>query len=481
MKDPHRYRRVLVWMRRALRADDNAPLWHAAQDAAEVIPVVSLQPDVAGDGANLRRRFLKSAMMDLDARLCAMGSGLLVAEGHADESIPAAALRAGAEAVYAAAVYDPHGIERDRTIAKRLREAGCAFETFQDSVLFEKDTVLTAAGTPYRVFTPYKRAWLSAAENAPRPFPPLRRLPPLPDSLPLPALRTFPGFEETGEGGGATAARARLVGFMKEGIGRYHETRDLPAVEGTSRLSADLANGTISIRTVYAAARKRLDNTGKGERGGADTFISELIWREFYYAIMAHFPRVVQGAFREEFDRIAWSKNRGHFTAWCEGRTGYPIVDAAMRQLNAEGWMHNRARMIVASFLTKDLHISWQRGERYFLGRLIDADIASNNGGWQWTAGTGTDASPYFRIFNPATQGIRFDPEGGYIRRYVPELASLPPRYIHAPWTMSAAEQVSRGIRIGREYPAPLVDHAAERDVTLALYRAPSAPHRGKG
>jgi deoxyribodipyrimidine photo-lyase len=468
-------------MRRALRADDNAPLWHATRDAAEVLPVVSLRPDAAGEGENLRRRFLKSAIADLDARLRALGSGLTVAPGSAEESIPAAALRCGADAVYAAAVYDPRGIERDRTIAKRLRDAGCAFVTFQDSVLFEKDALLTAAGTPYRVFTPYKRAWLSAAENAPRPLPALRRLPPLPEAHPLPALQMFPGFGETEEGGGATEARARLARFLRARLDTYHETRDLPAVDGTSRLSADLANGTISIRTVYAAARTRLEGTERGERAGAETFISELIWREFYYSIMAHFPFAAERAFREEFDRIVWSRNRRHFAAWCDGRTGYPIVDAAMRQLNSEGWMHNRARMIVASFLTKDLHISWQRGERYFMERLIDADIASNNGGWQWTAGTGTDASPYFRIFNPVTQGKRFDPDGGYIRRYVPELASLPARYIHAPWDMSPAEQESRGVRIGREYPAPLVDHAAEREVALALYRAPAASRRGRG
>lgn len=420
-------------------------------------------------------------MVDLDARLRSMGSGLFVASGPAEESIPVAAAMAGADAVYAPSVYDPRTIERDRKIAARLRQAGCDFLTFQDSVLFEKDRILSSAGSPYRIFTPYKRSWLAASGDAPRPFPRLRRLPPPPMTRALPPLRTFPGFGETVEGGGATAARARLAWFLKNGVDRYHERRDLPAVDGTSRLSADLANGTISIRTVYAAARERLDNAGKPERAGIETFINELIWREFYYQILAHFPFVAARAFREELGNISWSRNRKHFAAWCAGATGYPIVDAAMRQLNAEGWMHNRARMIVASFLTKDLHINWQWGERYFLEHLVDADIASNNGGWQWTAGTGTDASPYFRIFNPVAQGIRFDPDGAYVRRYVPELGRLPADRIHQPWTMPSAEQASRGVRLGKDYPSPLVDHPAERAVTLALYRAPSSAPRRRG
>jgi len=259
--------------------------------------------------------------------------------------------------------------------------------------------------------------------------------------------------------------------FLRAGLLRYGEQRDLLAADGTSRLSQHLAVGTLSIRTLYhgvADAMSRADSNG---RANAATYLSELIWREFYSTIVCNYPHVVRGAFRPEFDRIAWSRSRSHRDAWCEGHTGYPIVDAAMRQLNTEGWMHNRARMIVASFLTKDLHIHWMHGERYFFDRLIDADIASNNGGWQWTAGTGTDASPWFRIFNPVSQARRFDPDGAYVRQYLPALAGVPPGRIHEPWLMTASEQQASGVVPGTSYPRPIVDHDAERRVTLDLFR----------
>jgi deoxyribodipyrimidine photo-lyase len=249
--------------------------------------------------------------------------------------------------------------------------------------------------------------------------------------------------------------------------------RDLPGIDGTSRLSAHLANGTISIRTVYHAVKERADRAPEKEHESIAIFINELIWREFYYQILANFPFAVDGAFREEFRSLRWSENREHFRAWAEGRTGYPIVDAAMRQLRSEGWMHNRARMIVASFLTKDLHIDWRRGEQHFFDHLIDADIASNNGGWQWTAGTGTDASPWFRIFNPVLQGEKFDPDGAYVRRYVPELSRLPANAIQKPWVLSPTEQKAAGCILGAEYPERIVRHEEERLVTLELYKNP--------
>jgi deoxyribodipyrimidine photo-lyase len=230
----------------------------------------------------------------------------------------------------------------------------------------------------------------------------------------------------------------------------------------------------MSIRNVYWTARERGLAAGRHEREQIEVFISELIWREFYYQILANFPFVVDRAYREEFRDVAWSTNENHFRRWREGTTGYPIVDAAMRQLAAEGWMHNRTRMITASFLTKDLHLSWQWGEQFFAGLLMDADLASNNGGWQWTAGTGTDASPWFRIFNPVVQSRKFDPDGIYIRRYVPELHRVPPAALHEPWTMSRPQQEAAGCIVGRDYPEPVVDHQRERQVTLALYSQPA-------
>jgi deoxyribodipyrimidine photo-lyase len=292
---------------------------------------------------------------------------------------------------------------------------------------------------------------------------------PLTPRVPEGALSPLKDLPEGISPGGETAAIRRLNAFASGGIAAYGRLRDIPGLDGTSRLSAHIANGTISIRAVLRAAVEARGATGsRGE--GADRFISELIWREFYHQILGHFPSVAAGPFREEFAALSWSRKRSHFDAWCEGRTGYPLVDAGMRQLLAEGWMHNRVRMVAASFLTKDLHIDWRRGERFFFERLIDADAASNNGGWQWTAGTGTDAAPYFRVFNPVAQGKRFDPDGSYVRRYVPELARVPNRYIHAPWEMSAALAGECSFRIGKDYPLPIVDHAAERAVALDLY-----------
>jgi deoxyribodipyrimidine photo-lyase len=253
--------------------------------------------------------------------------------------------------------------------------------------------------------------------------------------------------------------------------------RDLPGEEGTSRISHHLASGSLGIRSVYHALRRRGEATRGLAKQGTDTFLNELIWREFYYQILANFPHVVTGAFKPAFDRLEWSDNRDHLDAWRSGRTGYPIVDAAMRQLNTEGWMHNRCRMITANFLAKDLHIDWRAGERYFMETLADGDVALNNGGWQWSAGTGNDAQPWFRIFNPTLQSKKFDPDGTYIRRYLPELSRVPEGHLHEPWRMSAAEQARSGCRIGADYPAPIVDHAIERARTLVLY----AHAAGKG
>jgi deoxyribodipyrimidine photo-lyase len=272
-------------------------------------------------------------------------------------------------------------------------------------------------------------------------------------------------------------ARERLRHFLKDGLRRYRERRDYPGLDGTSRLSPFLAAGALSIRSVFHAVREAQKEESGEARTTIETFLSELIWREFYYQVLLHFPHVVRESFREEFNDIPWSVNRRHFAAWCNGQTGYPIVDAAMHQLQQEGWMHNRARMIVASFLTKDLHLNWQWGEKYFFDALVDADIASNNGGWQWTAGTGTDASPWFRIFNPVLQGEKFDPEGTYVRRYIPELLNVPAGVIHRPWVLSRADQLAIGCVLGKNYPLPLVRHEEQRKAALTFYRRSRERH----
>jgi len=300
------------------------------------------------------------------------------------------------------------------------------------------------------------------------------RLAPPPHTVPLPGLEQL-GFLRTdlptipvpaGMRGGAD-----LLSRFLERIDRYHETRDYPAMAGTSNLSIHLRFGTVSVRTLAAHAHALM----LGGSAGAAVWLSELIWRDFYFMILDRNPQVVDHAFKPEFDALAFPNDPEHFAAWCAGRTGYPLVDAAMRQLNTTGAMHNRLRMVSASFLVKDLHVDWRWGERYFAARLNDYDLSANNGGWQWAASTGCDAQPWFRIFNPVTQSERFDPDGAFIRRFVPELAALPARHIHAPWKLAPLLQQELGVVIGRDYPLPIVDHDDARKITLALYRISGA------
>ena len=345
-----------------------------------------------------------------------------------------------------------------------------ALVVWPDRVLRDAGEVLTQAGEPYRVFTPYKRAWLAGADDLPRPVAIPRRIGPVrmaEGSRPLHALAWDSSVEQR-----HAADPVRLLKtFLRNAVAQYDTQRNFPGAEGTSRLSPHLAIGSISIRRVYWESRAAGDQAEPSGRTGLQTFISELVWREFYYQILAHFPHVLETAFRDEFRALRWSENKRLFDRWKEGTTGFPIVDAAMRQIRQEGWMHNRARMIVASFLTKDLHLSWQWGERHFMEHLVDADLASNNGGWQWTAGTGTDASPWFRIFNPVLQAKKFDPDGTYVRRYVPELRSVPAHSIHEPATMNMQEQEATGCIVGRSYPFPIVDHGKARLQTMNLYK----------
>jgi deoxyribodipyrimidine photo-lyase len=342
---------------------------------------------------------------------------------------------------------------------------------FKDAVVWEDQELLTQAGRPFTVYTPYSRAW--KAKTIPSPRPALKTLnaqrstievqsDPLPTSpaeLGHPLTQTIPPA-------GARAARELLRKFMRGPVFEYAATRDFPAREGTSQLSPHLRCGTIGIRAVLDELNKaRLRAETPVQQKSCDAFLNELIWREFYLQVLHNFPHVTKGAFRVEYDALEWSDHHGHFQAWCEGVTGYPIVDAAMRCLNQTGWMHNRLRMIVAMFLTKDLLIHWQWGERYFMRKLVDGDLAANNGGWQWSAGTGTDAAPYFRIFNPVSQGEKFDPEGNFVRRWVPELLAMPAELIHRPWMAAAAGRASK-------YCDRIVLHEKQRSRCLAMFEA---------
>jgi len=376
----------------------------------------------------------------------------------------------GVQAVFANRDYEPQAKARDNDIASRLSAQGQAFYLSKDQVIFEQDEILTQAGRPYSVFTPYKNAWLKRLtpyDVSPWPADgalasgPLATCVPTLAELGFSPVDTDAGKQQTGMSG----ARRQWAAFQEDRLQHYDALRDFPAVDAVSHLSTHLRFGTLSIRELVRAA----------QAAQAEVWLNELIWREFYFMILDQFPHVSGHAFKAEYDDIQWEQGpeaNEHFAAWCEGRTGYPLIDAAMRQLNDSGWMHNRLRMVTASFLCKDLGIDWRRGEAYFAAQLNDFDQAANNGGWQWAASSGCDAQPWFRIFNPVTQSQKFDTEGVFIRQHVPELCRVLAPDIHEPWKMSTAKQNAAGVIIGRDYPAPIVDHATARERTLQRYAA---------
>jgi deoxyribodipyrimidine photo-lyase len=463
---------ALVWFRRDLRSRDHAALYHALAQARRVYCAFVFDTeilDALDTRADRRVEFIWESVAELKRALEHAGGGLIVRRARARDEIPALAARLGVPAVYANHDYEPQAVERDLAVARALAASGSELRTFKDQVIFERDEVLTRAGTPFSVFTPYRNAWLARLQdNDLRPFPVERHRAALarPPESTLPSLDAL-GFARTNlremrVPTGMSGARALFEDFRGR-MSRYRERRDYPALRGPSYLSVHLRFGTISVRELVRAAR------GVGD-SGATAWLSELIWRDFYFMILSHHPHVVEHAFRREFDAIRFGNDEARWRAWCEGRTGHPLVDAGMRQLNRTGYMHNRLRMLTASFLVKDLQVDWRRGERYFARQLNDYDLAANNGGWQWAASTGCDAQPWFRIFNPVLQSQRFDPQGRFIRLYVPELARVPERFVHAPWTMSEAQQAQAGVRIGRDYPAPIVDHAQARQAALEMY-----------
>lgn len=458
---------AIWWVRRDLRTSDNAALAEALASADEVTPVFVLDPALLGsDYAGPRRvGFLSEGLRALNAELRARGSRLIVRHGRPAEALARLAAELGAVSLWAEEDHSPYARRRDALVAAML-----PLRLTGSPALRPPGAVLKADGAPYTVYTPFSRRW----RELPWPGEPL----PAPARIATPEGIESEGLPEEPASAGWPAGEAegqrRLRAFC-EGpeppIHRYAEERDRMDLEATSQLSPYLRLGMVSAAHAVAAARRALAAAPTAEaRRGAEVWLSELIWREFYIHILAHFPHVREASFRPELREIAWANDQEGFDAWREGRTGYPVVDAAMRQLAATGWMHNRARMIAASFLVKDLLVDWRWGERWFMQQLVDGDPAANNGGWQWTAGTGTDAAPYFRVFNPVLQGRRYDPQGAYVRRWVGELANVPDGHIHAPWEMGEAEQRAAGCQIGRDYPAPVVDHAWARARALAAY-----------
>lgn len=498
----NRYDKGLMWFRRDLRAEDNAALSHALRACRQLWCVFVFDTDILdpllerGLQADRRVEFIWQSLRALDADLCALGAshavadvGLIVLHGRASGLLPELAQQLQVQAVFANHDEEPAAHARDAQVLGDLAHAGIMFHGHKDQVVFERREVLTQAGHPFSVFTPYKNAWLkqvTADHLAPHPVAPhAQALAPLPHARRgvMPTLGAM-GFAASNLSqlpvqAGTAGALALFEDFV-ERIERYEETRNFPAIKGPSYLSVHLRFGTVSVRQLASVAYAM---HLQGIRG-ASTWLSELIWRDFYHQVLANFPHVVERAFKPEYDQIRFElgkPGKALFEAWCAGRTGYPLVDAAMAQINQTGYMHNRLRMVVASFLVKDLGIDWRWGERYFADHLIDFDLAANNGGWQWAASSGCDAQPYFRIFNPITQSEKFDPSGKFIRRYLPQLAGLPDAAIHAPWKAREIELAAAGLTLGQGYPLPVVDHAEARERTLLRYAVVKKPGKTPG
>ena len=482
------YKTGLVWFRRDLRAQDNAALYHALTSCERVFCAFIFDRAIldALPKADRRVEFIRESLVDLNGQLqrLAPSAGLLVRHDNAASALPALAHKLSVDAVFASHDDEPYSLARDAEVRALLQGAGTALHTFKDHVVFERQELLTLAGKPYTVYTPYKNAWLKKADAFYlQPYPVENHAAalaarPADEAHEVPLLTEL-GFEKTNLSAlriptGSQGAQMLFDDFLGR-MTRYRETRDFPALKGPSYLSVHLRFGTISIRKIASAALA-LQRSGNE---GAATWLDELIWRDFYAQILANFPHVACGAFKPAYDAIGWEqgeKAQSRFRAWCAGQTGFPLVDAAMAQLNQTGYMHNRLRMVTASFLVKDLGIDWRWGEQYFAEKLNDFDLASNNGGWQWAASTGCDAQPYFRIFNPVSQSEKFDAQGKFICKYLPVLARLPKAALHSPWLASPLELLAADISLGGNYPAPLVQHAQARLLTLDRYAPAKTP-----
>ncbi|HET9110640.1 MAG TPA: deoxyribodipyrimidine photo-lyase [Ktedonobacterales bacterium] len=486
---------ALHWFRRDLRLADNTALAEATRAAEVVVPVVVLDTEAltASETAPARVAAMVGAVSDIAQRMARDGMGhLIVRAGDAAEELARLAREVGAEAIYANHSEGSRADATEQSVRHRLAGTGVALHLFDDLGVAPPGVVMTNANTPYTVYTPFRRRWQELIAAAP----PREREPrtaalyaATPLTVELPTLIIEDAIAERGVqidrwlslwGGGRTAHLKQFHRFIENDLAAYVERRNLPAQEGTSRLSVALRWGTISAREALRAAQTWAAEHPEA-RAGADAWIGELAWADFFRALLHFFPQSERAAFRPTYDAIVWEGEDEHLAAWQNGRTGYPIVDAGMRQLLAEGWMHNRVRMIVASFLVKDLLLDWRAGERHFMRHLVDGAVSANVGNWQWAASTGADAQPWFRIFNPTSQGRTFDPDGEYVRRYVPELAQVPASAIHEPWRLSAEEQRRLGARIGHDYPAPIVDHVTQRARALAMFKAASGRRSNTG
>jgi deoxyribodipyrimidine photo-lyase len=471
------YETSLWWIRRDLRIEDNQALASAIQSTERVIPTFVLDPTLMRDPSRSEKReaFLLAGLRQLDQDLRARGSRLILRQGPPEEAIAAVAADTGANIVFAERDFSPYAKRRDQAVARLL-----PLELVTGETIHPPEALLTPKGSPRRVFTPFRRAWQAL------PLPSPRSLPTAPSRLPsvagvasisLPDRKPPESFPP-----GEAEARCRLAAFTsgdQPAIHAYAETRNRVDLDGTSSLSPYFRFGMLSPLRALATARQVLEGTPDAQaRRGVEEWISQLIWRDFYLHTLDAFPGMLLHPLRPAFAHLHWEADPEGLKAWQAGLTGYPIVDAGMRQLREIGWMPNRARMIVGSFLTKDLLVDWRLGQEWFMHHLVDADPAANAGGWQWVSGAGTDAAPFFRVFNPALQGKKFDPRGDYIMRWIPQLSRVPQAYIHEPWRMPIDVQRASGCLIGHDYPAPIVEHAQARARALAAYRAAVASGR---
>jgi deoxyribodipyrimidine photo-lyase len=491
MTSSPRFPATIVWFRRDLRLSDNPALEAAVARGGPVVAAWVHAPEEEGDSAPgaAARVFLHGALHSLAESLESRGGRLVLRRGPTIEALIDLARETGADAVHANKVWEPEFLARDAKTVAALRAGGLEARLFDDGVLFPPDAMKTAEGGPFRVFTPFWRRCMSSAPEASLPAP--ARIPcpaTLPSSWPLPELRLRPsgpwvaGLHDAWPPG-EKAAWNRLSGFLDDGMAMYPDDRDRPDRDGTSRLSPYLHFGCIGARQAWNAIQSRAAAcSAPGVARGAEAFLRQLAWREFSHHLLFHFPATVHAPLREEFIAFPWRDDPEALVAWQQGRTGFPLVDAGMRQLRETGWMHNRVRMVVASFLAKDLLLPWRTGASWFFDTLVDADLANNTFGWQWVAGCGADAAPYFRVFNPALQGEKFDPRGDYVRAWVPELARLPDRWIHRPSEAPATVLSEAGVTPGKTYPRPIVDHASARLRALAALprRQPKAGETGR-
>jgi deoxyribodipyrimidine photo-lyase len=461
--------RGVHWFRNDLRLRDNLGLTALADRVDAWLPVFVIDSRLVPDSGSSapRVRFLFDCLERLEQDLASRGVALRILEGRPEQRIPELMAEIGASVVSWNSGSTPLARRRDQQVAEAVSRMGGDSIQVDDHTVFGADEIKTRTGGHYSIYTPYRNEWWRTWDRNPRFASSRVRLPRTSlEKSPLRRQRSrcFDRGENCGAllpSGGEKNAKRRLKAFLSGPAGRYHVDRDRPDIDGTSRLSAFLRFGVLSIRRCFTEGLNAIE-ADPSARAGISKWLDELVWREFYNAVLVNNPRVLSGNFRPEYDQIRWSGSEEHFQAWCEGRTGFPFVDAGMRQLRSTGWMHNRVRMVVASFLTKDLLIDWRRGERFFFESLVDGDPASNNGGWQWAASTGTDAQPYFRIFNPVAQGRKWDPDGEYVRRWIPELREVDTSSIHAPWENRNGPN---------RYPAPIVDHAVRRKIAIEEFK----------